>query len=246
MNSHLEKLFNTLTVLQYPGALGELLRSKAFSTPCFRLNQALKCHQPCFRTILDVGANIGQFALAAAFHFPDASIYSFEPLPNAFSELLENISGKDRIKAHNCALGDKNGQIPFYSNHYSRLSSSRQIDSTNDHPRYCERRTTRIDVKVVRLDELIETLNVEPPVLLKMDVQGMEREVLLGCGGFLGLVDFVLCEVPLVRLYTDQPLFDEMHSFIRELGYCLVAPLYLNRGRGGRVIEMDVLYKKAH
>jgi len=246
MNSHLEKLFNALAVLQCPGALWAFLRSKAFSTPCFRLNQALKCYQSSFRTILDVGANVGQFALAATLHFPDASIYSFEPLPDAFAELVKNVSGNRKIKAYNCALGDRSGQIPFYRNHYSRLSSSRQIDSTNDNPRYRERNISLTHVKVTRLDDFSNALDVEPPVLLKIDVQGMEREVLLGCGEFLGQIDFVLCEVPLVRLYTDQPLFDEMHSFIRDLGYYLVAPLYLNKGKQGRFIEMDVLYARAH
>lgn len=244
MNSRFEKLIETLTVLRYPGALGAFWGSRAFSAPCFRLNRALKCHQTSFGTILDVGANVGQFALAAAFHFPDTTVYSFEPLPEAYSELVANIRGNDKIKAFHCALGEQSGQMPFYRNHYSRLSSSRPIDDANDNPRYRERKTSRTHVKVTRLDELGEALNVKPPVLLKLDVQGMEKEVLLGCGAFLGQVDFVLCEVSLVGLYAEQPLFDEMHSFIHDLGYDLVAPLYLNKGKEGRFIEMDVLYTR--
>jgi hypothetical protein len=91
MSSLLEKLIDTLDVLQHPGALRSMLGSRAFSRPCFRLNQALKCHQPSFGTILDIGANVGQFALAAALHFPGATIHSFEPLPDTFSELVKNI-----------------------------------------------------------------------------------------------------------------------------------------------------------
>lgn len=246
MNAHLERLLNTLAVLQYPGALGAFFRSKAFSIPCFRLNQALKCHQSSFETIIDVGANVGQFALAAAIHFPEATIYSFEPLPDVYSELVANTKGKAKITAFNCALGEQSGQMPFYRNHYSRLSSSRQIDGANDNPRYRERKISRTHINVTRLDEVSEALNVKPPILLKLDVQSMEKEVLLGCGDFLGQVDFILSEVPLARLYADQPLFDEMHSFISDLGYCLVAPLYLNKGKEGRVIEMDVLYTRLH
>lgn len=238
------KLFDTLTLLRYPGALRARLRSPAFSMPCFRLSHALQCHQPHFGTILDVGANVGQFALAAAFHFPRAIIHSFEPLPEAFAELMQNTREEKRITVHPCALGDQNGQIPFYRNHYSRLSSSRPIDPTNDNPRYRERRATLTQVEVARLDELAGNLRVEPPVLLKLDVQGMERDVLLGCGEFLARVDFVLCEVPLVRLYAGQPLFDEMHSLLRDLGYRLVAPLHLNQGKGGKFIETDVLYER--
>ncbi len=244
MNSFIDKLIDTLAVLQYPGGLRAILGSKAFSMPCFRLSQALKCHQPSFGTILDVGANVGQFALAAALQFPGATIHSFEPLPDAFSELVKNIDRNGRINAYNCALGDHCGQMPFYRNQYSRLSSALQIDSSNDNPRYCERNVSLTHVKATRLDEIGKTLNLESPVLLKMDVQGMERQVLLGCGELLNQVDFILCEVPLVRLYDGQPLFEEMHSLIGNLGYGLVAPLYLNKGKEGRFIEMDVLYRR--
>ena len=115
----------------------------------------------------------------------------------------------------------------------------------NPHPRYREMKTSLVDVDVFCLDELIKTMSIEPPILLKMDVQGMERDVLRGCGKFLGLVDFVLLEVSLVTLYTDQPLFDETHSFVRDLGYRLVAPLYLNKGEAGRIIEMYLLYARS-
>jgi FkbM family methyltransferase len=244
MSPLLEKLIDTLDVLQHPGALRSMLGSRAFSRPCFRLNQALKCHQPSFGTILDIGANVGQFALAAALHFPGATIHSFEPLPDTFSELVKNIGRNRRINAYNCALGDHSGQMPFYRNHYTRLSSFLQIDSSNDNPRYRERNVSLTHVNVMRLDEFQNALNMESPVLLKMDVQGMEREVLLGCGEFLGQVDFILCEVPLVKLYDGQPLFDELHSLIGNLGYGLLAPLYLNKGKGGRFIEMDMLYRR--
>ena len=108
MISYLEKLLNTVAALESPGALREFFTSKAFSAPCFRLNRALKCHQSDFGTILDVGANIGQFALAAALHFPKSIIYSFEPLFDVFSELQENTRRKKNIKAFNFALGTYN------------------------------------------------------------------------------------------------------------------------------------------
>ncbi len=244
MSSLLEKLIEALAVLNSPGGLGALLTSRTFSRSCLRLNQTLKSHQPSFGTILDIGANVGQFALAAAFYFPGATIHSFEPLPDAFSELVKNIGRNKRINAYNYALGDESGQMPFYRNHYTRLSSSLPIDCFNDNPRYRERNVSLTSVEVIRLDELGERLKLVSPVLLKMDVQGMEREVLLGCGEFLREVDFILSEIPLVTLYDGQPLFDEMHFLIGNLGYGLVAPLYLNKGKEGRFIEMNVLYRR--
>jgi FkbM family methyltransferase len=244
MIPYLEKTLGLLAALDHPGAIREFFVSKAFSAPCFRLNQALKSHQSHFGTILDVGANVGQFALAAALHFPDAEIFSFEPLPDVFQELRENTRRRPRIRSLNCALGNQNGHIPLHRNEYSRLSSALRINAANDHPRYRERKTSIINVEVFRLDEFHQVLEIKHPLLLKMDVQGMEMEVLLGTGDFLNQVDFILCEVALTPLYDNQPLFDEIHAFIQHRGYSLVAPLYLNRGKGGKIIEMDVLYAR--
>jgi FkbM family methyltransferase len=242
--SYPERLFNTLAALRLPGALRGFFTSPAFSAPCFKLNWALKCQQPHFGTILDVGANVGQFALAAAIHFPDAKIYSFEPLPEVFRELQENTRGKNNIRSFNCAIGNHNGRIAFYRNAYSRLSSSFNINDSNDNPRYCENNTSLTRVDSFKLDHFNELIHFTHPVLLKIDVQGMEVDVIKGCTDLLPNIDFILCEAAVVPLYKDQPLIDDIHCSIGNLGYRLVAPLYINKGKNGKVIEVDLLYEK--
>src|SRR5438034_257558 len=44
------------------------------------------------KTILDIGANTGQFAVAINTILPDARILSFEPLPDCFEQLKRNLS----------------------------------------------------------------------------------------------------------------------------------------------------------
>jgi FkbM family methyltransferase len=212
--------------------------------PCHQLNAAVKRYQPYFATILDVGANIGQFALAATLYFPDAKIYSFEPVPDVFKVLQENINKNPNIQAFNCALGSHQGQILFHRNEYTRLSSTLQIHKNNDNFRYNERTFSIINVNIYRLNKFYSHIDIQTTFLLKLDVQGMELDVLLGCSHLLDKVDFIVCEAALEGLYENQPLFDEMHHFISRLGYKLASPLYLNRGNGGRFIEMDVLYEK--
>jgi FkbM family methyltransferase len=244
MMAYLERFFNTLAALEHPGALRQFFTSKAFSTPCFRLNLALKAHQPHFETILDVGANTGQFALAADVHFPEARIYSFEPLPDVFNELQENTRRKRNIKLFNCALGNHNGPISFYRNEYTRLSSSLKIKKTNKNLRYDQNLTSLTKIEVIKLDNFETLIDMQPPVLLKIDVQGMEIDVLNGGLKLLSKVDFIVCEVALVQLYDDQPLFDDIHCFMRNTGYELVAPLFMNKGKGGKIIEVDLFYRK--
>ncbi|HAA04338.1 MAG TPA: hypothetical protein DCE18_13270 [Syntrophobacteraceae bacterium] len=244
MPAFLERFFNTLTALKHPGAVREFLTSKAFSTPCFQLSLALKSHQPHFEIIVDVGANVGQFALAAALHFPESRIYSFEPLPDVFDQLLENTRRKLNIKTFNCALGNRKDRIPFFRNEYTRLSSSLKIHENNKHLRYNQNLTCLIEVDLVKLDEFTTLLDIKSPSLLKLDVQGMEIDVISGGMNALSQIDFILCETALVNLYENQPLFDDIHCFMRDCGYELVAPLFINKGEGGRAIEVDLLYRK--
>jgi len=49
-----------------------------------------------FRTIIDVGANRGQFAERVTVMFPHAQVYCFEPLPGPFADLKEWARYEDR------------------------------------------------------------------------------------------------------------------------------------------------------
>src|SRR5258706_11860496 len=66
-------------------------------------------------TILDIGANTGQFGLMCREFFPQANVYSFEPLSDVYVELKKNLARANREgnssswKAFNIALGDFNG-----------------------------------------------------------------------------------------------------------------------------------------
>ncbi len=59
------------------------------------------------KAILDIGAHTGQFAEKLSKTFPDAMIYSFEPLTEYFEELIWNFKDYKLFKAYNIALGEK-------------------------------------------------------------------------------------------------------------------------------------------
>src|SRR5882672_4703641 len=102
--SFIDKIAKVFQVLEHPTALRGLFSWKVFSLSSFRMNAALARYQPVFNTIIDVGANQGQFAIAAAHRFPMAKIYSFEPVPDIFEKLQNNVRSNRHIYAYNCAL----------------------------------------------------------------------------------------------------------------------------------------------
>jgi FkbM family methyltransferase len=232
-----------LEALNYPRAFARALTGRKFSVASHRVAHALAHYQPGFRTILDVGANEGQFALAVAHHFQSAEICAFEPVPDVFECLRRNTRNEPRIRLYDVALGSSSGRIRFYRNRYTQVSSALSIDPDNKQPNYDATAVSCIEVPVARLDDLASHLNLRRPVLLKLDVQGFEREVLLGAERLLGSIDYVLLEMAFVQLYVDQPLFDELDDFLRRLNYRLVAPLGFNEGADRTIIEADMLYR---
>ena len=101
-----------------------------------------------------------------------------------------------------------------------------------------------MEVEVETLDNISESLSLVSPVLLKLDVQGFEKEVLRGGEGLLKQIDFLLFETSFIQMYENEPLFEEMHEFVSHLGFKILAPIGLLRSKDQRIVQMDMLYKR--
>jgi FkbM family methyltransferase len=65
--------------------------------------------------VLDVGANVGVFAVEIALAYPAAVIHAFEPVPPIYEALSANARehGEGRIKAHPFGVGDREAEFEF-------------------------------------------------------------------------------------------------------------------------------------
>lgn len=63
-----------------------------------------------YNTIIDVGANRGQFSLFARHYYSHAMIYAFEPLDNPFSKLSALFASDPRVRVVKSAVGDVDGE----------------------------------------------------------------------------------------------------------------------------------------
>jgi FkbM family methyltransferase len=238
------RVLRALSVLRTRDALSEAIASNFFSIASFRVVRALSQYQSDFATIIDVGANRGQFSVAAARRYPRAAIHAFEPIEGAFRQLQKNIARYPNVTAHHKALGGGVGSVRFFQNQFDQVSSALEIDPANHQPYFDHAAVRRISVKMDRLDRLAPELNFERPTLLKLDVQGYEKQVLCGARDCLSSIDYLVLELAFVPLYRDQPLFAEMHDFLNQLGFEVVGPLGFNEGAGQMIIEMDFLYRR--
>lgn len=65
--------------------------------------------------VFDVGANIGMFSLFIGARCPSAHVYAFEPVPEMFAKLQQNIDARGlTVRSFNCGLSDRDQEISFY------------------------------------------------------------------------------------------------------------------------------------
>ena len=186
------KLSKALQIDSYLPFIKSLLTWKVRSVTSYRIVSALRQLDIQPKTILDVGANIGQFAYAAAQFYPQAQIHCFEPEPDSAATLAKNTAALKNVKIHTYALGDKSGDVKFHVNQYSLSSSILPIGHAHQKafPDAIEKAT--ITVAQETLDFASSKIPLENPILLKIDVQGYEASVLAGAINTLKYIDYVL------------------------------------------------------
>jgi len=193
----------------YPSELSRELwmdSSWAIETPNF-----CKKYLKSGDTVLDVGANIGTVTLQASVCVESSGrIYSIEPHPQIFKFLNENIklNNFENVKLFNIAVGDKSGTILF-SNQKSDCQNKIMLEKSNE----------TIEVPIKLLDELTTE---EPEInLLKIDVEGFEKFVLLGAKKTLEKTNCVYIET-IEKLYNyynydRKKIFKILHDYGFEL-----------------------------
>jgi FkbM family methyltransferase len=193
-------------------------------------------------TILDVGANAGQYAEKVRGLGYDGSIVSFEAIPDVHRRLAEKAGRDPRWVIAPCAaVGRSSGQVEF--NIAANLASSSVLPMMDRHlsaapgSAYVGKQV----VPMARLDELAPPLlAASGDLLLKVDTQGYEREVLAGATGLLGRVVAMQLELSLVPLYEQAPTFAEMVGYVADLGYELfnISPGF-KQPKFGRLLQAD-------
>jgi FkbM family methyltransferase len=222
-----------------------LTRWRPRSLASFRLVSALRDNGLTPATVIDVGANVGQFARASIEVFDQPEVHSFEPLPSAATQFRENLRDSAQVRLHPVALGAVNGTATLHEHAYSLASSLRPVRRDGAAPSWVSTAPLHHEVPVRRLDDEL-TLPLTRPCLLKIDVQGTELDVLAGAAETLRSVDWILLELTFEPVYQDEPLFAEVDASMRAMGWRMKWPISAMRsGDGHLVAQIDALYERA-
>lgn len=196
------------------------------------------------RTVVDVGANRGQFALLARHCFPRARIIAFEPLSAPAVRFRRLFADDGRVTLHRVALGSHSGEATMHVSGRDDSSSLLPITAKQRSlfPGTGEAGTET--VRIGRLSEFIGQTSIERPALLKLDVQGYELEALRGSEDLLEQFDWVSAECSFLELYEGQALADEVIGWLCERGFRISSIDGLSRDRQGRAIQADILFAR--
>lgn len=171
------------------------------------------------RTVIDVGAHIGEFAAQIREILPSTYIYSFEPLPEEFEQLERNLKKINNVKLFNLAMGESHGELTMYRSNYSASSSFFKMGGIHKNAFPFSAQQIPVPVKMSTLDEVHQELKFSKNILLKVDVQGYEGKVLRGGKKLLQEVKIIIVETSFQELYCEQPLFHDIYQLLYEHGF---------------------------
>lgn len=199
-----------------------------------------------FKSVIDVGAHHGQFALFARHRFPRAQLFCFEPLSEAQRIFRRVFPESGPIVLFDFALGSVTAAD--YAMHVSMADDSSSLLPITS--RYTEafpgtEEAAQVSVPVQRLDDALAGSAPARPCLLKIDVQGYELEVLRGADRVLRSVDEVFLECSFVELYTGQALAAEIIAHLWSKGFKLTGVFGLKRDLAGRCLQADALFERS-
>lgn len=198
-------------------------------------------------TVLDVGANTGQYASALRRARYKEEILSFEPLSEAYVQLEMKSRPDPKWRVFQCAIGDENGEAEI--NIAGNSESSSLLPMLDMHLRNAPESQYRATehVKVSTLDSVLQNvLSEESRVFLKIDTQGYEHRVLNGATSVLRQVRLIECELSLVPLYEGQYLFQNMLNLLDGLGFKPVhfEPVFSDL-KTGHCLQVDGIFVRA-
>jgi FkbM family methyltransferase len=162
-------------------------------------------------TVLDIGSYLGTHALSFAEAVgPAGHVYAFEPQPQAFKLLLQNVARNElgNVTPKNVAIGASPGmlfmeQFPINDRFNGGSSQARTLKDA--------------DLQQVRL-ETIDSLHLKACDLVKVDVEGTEFDVIRGMRetllAFNPVIFVELNEVAAYQRFLDEPMFAKWNHYL--------------------------------
>jgi len=198
--------------------------------------------------VIDVGANMGQFAIELRNSGYSGQIISFEPLIECYKH-LKSIAD-DMWHIENYALGNSNTTETINVSNKTVFSS---ILDTNEFGRSNFSDSIKVidtqTITIKKLDDVIPELINEfdqKKIFLKLDTQGYDNHVILGGKNILTHTHLLQTEVSCKSIYENTPPFYETLKQLSTSGFNITGIFPLSRDKTSmELLEFDCLLIRA-
>jgi FkbM family methyltransferase len=173
--------------------------------------------------IVEAGAHIGRDTVEMSKQWPKGFIHAFEPIPEIFRKLNENVRECQNVKIYCMALAEKTGTATIHvSSGASDASSSllKPKEHLVQHPGVFFKRTEIVNV--TSLVDWKKESGVERIDLLWLDLQGNELNVLTAAEELLYNVMAIYTEVNLKENYENTALYSDLKTYLIGLGFVAI------------------------
>jgi FkbM family methyltransferase len=193
-------------------------------------------------TVVDIGANRGQFALVARDCFRNAPIIAFEPLAAPSQRFRASLGDDPLVTLHQVAIGPTTGAATMHVAAEDDSSSLLPITPLQQSLFAGTNEVATEAIQIECLSSRIKDEDLKPPALLKIDVQGFELPVLEGCLPLLSRFSHIYVECSFVELYAGQALAAEVIRYLDEQQFRLSGAYNVCYGPRGTAIQADLLF----
>ena len=202
------------------GYMQKLKNSKGEKSPWIKQQQLLGNKA---KVVFDVGANRGNTTRKYEKAFPQAYIHAFEPFPASCKAFEKKHRDNTRIKLNKIGLSSEIGVSTMNINKSvdtNSLLESKKIGASSD--RSCQTEA-QMEIEISTIDEYCRSMAIDQIDILKLDVQGLELEVLKGANRMISenKIQLIYAETFFKEQYVDQALFHDIAAFLYGHNYIL-------------------------
>lgn len=184
-------------------------------------------------SILDIGANVGDFTKECKLTFPTAEYLLIEGNP-ACEPYLKNLGHTYFIGL----LSDEPKTVKFYINKNNLISTGNSIYRENTE-HFSDENIIIEELQTTTLDSVVDGKVYD---LIKIDVQGSELDVLRGGVTTVQEAKAIILELSLIEYNKNSASYEDVTQYMESIGYVPMEKLYEHFDGQGNLIQLDVLF----
>jgi len=200
-------------------ALRKKLKNKKIHYSRYKLFKKKWLLDSDINTIIDIGANVGEFTCIFVELFPNATIFAFEPIDDCYNELIKRTENYSKVNQYNFGLGAENTIKNFFKSSWDPSSSFLEMSDLHKKNAPHSAKSTILEIEIKRLDDVVNISDLRNNILIKIDVQGFEAKVIQGGKKVFQKAKVIIIETSFITLYEKEPKFHGIYELLKNLGF---------------------------